>query len=357
MTAPITVPPPLVSTSASVRRIGLAATSGCDRVRTLVRHNADVARVATDMFGLEQEGSSAAALITGNQQEASLLRAGAAPLLEVLTAAERLRPGDMGFLDIRTLPRRRQATETIRLIADRIDGARVDVHLLAQPTFAVELWGARHQFRADFAVLPESRDVSLGEKKSFHDFQGDTDQPAMRSLLDQGGGYYGLQDIALRAAGFGAQADRLEPVLDAVLRGPRVYRLSVADEKDRTLRMLSAETAVDLADTAADAARAAGTTELNDDFVRALAVNRGSHCTACPLRNLCRDESYAAGDLTILSTQTRPAAVPAGTAFRAAALVSGAARPAPQERELAQDAAAVRAELQGAGWQRRRFRA
>jgi hypothetical protein len=114
---------------------------------------------------------------------------------------------------------------------------------------------------------------------------------------------------------------------------------------------------MDIADTAADAARAVGTTQLDEDFVRALPVNRGIHCKACPLRNLCRDESHATGDLTILSTMTRPVAVPAGTAFRAAALVAGAARAAAHERQLAQDAAAVRAELQGAGWATRRFRA
>lgn len=354
---PVTVPDGLVSTSASVRRLGLAATSGCDRVRVLVHQGADPGKVATGVFRLEQEGMSAAALTTGNQQEASLLRAGAAPLLELLADAGRLAPGELGFVDVRTLPVRRQPAETLRLLGGHLAGVHHGVHVVAQPTFEVEIWGRVHRFRADFAVLPGSGPASLGEKKSFHDFEADTDQPAMRALLDQGGAYYALADLALRRRGHHDEADRLEPVLDGVLRGPRVYRLPVADERDRTLRLLSATVSADLDDVAADAARAAGTDTVDVAFVEALGVNRGSHCKACPLRNKCRDDAYAGGDLTVLSKPTRAVAAAAGTATRAASVAAGVTPPAVHEQVLAAEAAAVRSELRGAGWAPRRFSA
>jgi hypothetical protein len=252
---------------------------------------------------------------------------------------------------------RRQPTETLRLLGGHLDGAHHGVHVLAQPTFEVEIWGRVHRFRADFSVLPGTGPSSLGEKKSFHDFDADTDQPAMRALLDQGGAYYALADVALRQAGAPQQADRLDPVLDAVLRGPRIYRLPVLDERDRTLRLLSATVNTDLDDVAADAARTAGTDTVDIDFVDALAVNRGPHCKACPLRNKCRDDAYAGGDLTVLSKPTRAAAAVAGTSTRASAIAAGATPPAPYEAGLAEDAAAVRAELRAAGWSARRFTA
>lgn len=309
------------------------------------------------MFGLEQEGMSAAALTTGNQQEASLLRAGAAPLIELLTSAGRLAPGELGFLDIRSLPARQQPRETLRLIGGRLLGDAHQVHVLAQPMFEVDIWGRTQHFKADFAVLPGAGDASLGEKKSFHDFEADTDQPAMRALLDQGGAYYALADLALRQSGANAAADRLHPVLDAVLRGPRVYQLPVHDERDRTLRLLSTSESADLDDIAADAATDASTTTLDVGFVEALANNRGTHCKACPLRNKCRDEAYTGGDVTILSRPTQVVAAVAGSVARAAAIAAGAVAPAAHEQGLADDAAAVRDELQQVGWQPRRFTA
>jgi hypothetical protein len=340
-----------------VRRLGLAATSGCDRARVLVRQGADLSKIAQDFFGIDAHGISAAALTTGNQQEASLLRAGAAPLIELLSAAGRLLPGEVGFLDIRSLPKARQSKETLRLFGQRLLGGSPGVHLLAQPTFTVTIWGRRQTFRADFAVMSTGSEPSLGEKKSFHDFNADTDQPAMRALLDQGGAYYALADVALRQDGQAAAADQLVPVLDAVLRGPRIYRLPVADERDRTLRMLSSAYAADLDDVAADAARAAGATTLDAAFVEALGTNRGKHCASCPFRNKCRDDAYSTGDLSIVSTSTRPVASVAGTARRAASIVAGATPPARHERDLALQAAATRAELQGTGWTQRRFSA
>jgi hypothetical protein len=136
-----------------------------------------------------------------------------------------------------------------------------------------------------------------------------------------------------------------------------VYRLPVLDERDRTLRLLSATVSADLDDVAADAARDAATGEVDIDFVEALAVNRGSHCKACPLRNKCRDDAYAGGDLTVLSKPTRAAAAVAGTTTRAASVAAGATRPAPHEEGLAADAAAVRTELRDVGWSPRRFTA
>lgn len=351
------VPPELGQTSASVRRLGLAVTSGCDRVRVLTQQGVDTAKVASRLFGLPVEGVSAAALTTGNQQEASLLRAGAAPLLDLLVDGGRLAPGERGFVDIRSLPAARQPTETLRLVAGHLSGDHHGVHLVAQPTFEVRLWGRALRFRADFAVLPGSSDASLGEKKSFHDFEGDTDQAAMRGLLDQGGGYYAFADLALRQAGLAAQAERLRPTLDAVLRGPRIYPIGVAEERDRMLGFLSDATAADLDDIAADAARAAGTTVVTPDLVEALDTNRGRHCTSCPLRNQCRDRAWSAGDLSVLSTPTRTAATAAGSAARAAEVAAGTVVAAPHEQRLAASAAAVRDELTTAGWSPRRFSA
>jgi hypothetical protein len=323
----------------------------------LVHQGVDLSKIAEGFFGVNAHGISAAALTTGNQQEASLLRAGAAPLIELLVAAGRLLPGEVGFVDIRSLPKARQAKETLRLLGERLLGGAHGVHLLAQPTFTVIVWGRAQTFRADFAVMSSGPEPSLGEKKSFHDFNADTDQPAMRALLDQGGAYYALADVALRQDGQAAAADRLSPVLDAVLRGPRIYRLPVADERDRTMRLLSASYSADLDDIAADAARAAGTTTLDAPFVEALDNNRGRHCASCPFRNKCRDDAYTTGDLSIVSTPTRPAASSAGTARRAASIVAGATPPAPHEQDLAVRAAEARAELRGTGWVPRRFSA
>ena len=354
---PVAVPPDLVSTSSSVRRLGLAATSGCDRARVLVHQGADLSKVAHEIFGIDAHGISAAALTTGSQQEASLLRAGAAPLIELLSAAGRLLPGEVGFLDIRSLPTSRQARETLRLLGERLLGGSHGVHVVAQPTFTVTIWGRPQTFRADFAVMSSGPEPSLGEKKSFHDFNADTDQPPMRALLDQGGAYYALADVALRQDGQAAAADQLRPVLDAVLRGPRIYRLPVADERDRTLRLLSAGHSADLDDVAADTARAAGTAILDLGFVEALATNRGKHCASCPLRNKCRNDAYSSGDLSVVSTQTRSVASVAGTARRAASIAVGVTPPALHEQDLARQAAAARAELWGAGWAHRRFTA
>jgi hypothetical protein len=356
-TNPVTVDPGLLQSSGSVRRLGLAATSGCDRVRVLVHHGADVSKVAENLFTLEPQGLSAAALSTGNQQEASLLRAGAAPLIELLTKAGRLAAYEQGFLDIRSLPTDRQVSETLRLIGGNLLGVQNPVHVLAQPTLEVELWGRTQRFRADFAVLPGEGRMSLGEKKTFHDFDADTDQPAMRALLDQGGAYYALLDQALRQAGQNRAADLVIPTLDAVLRGPRVFPLDVTDERDRTLRLLSANVGADLDDVAADAARRAGTGKLDVDFVEELDTHRGSHCKSCPLRNKCRDDAYSAADLTILSPRARAAAVPAASAGRAAAIVAGVQAPAPHEQALADAATATRSELNEASCPTRRFTA
>lgn len=349
--ATLEVPIELRRSRNSVQVLSHAVTSHCERFGALAAAGIDHGAVARAWYGAPADELSVAALLTGQQAEHHLLTEGAEVLARLAVQAGRLREGEDAYLDTRSLGEadlEERAARSLEIFADYLEGRGSAWQIVAHPVFAVELWGERRYYEADYACLPvgERPCLRIGEKKTFYDFDGHTGQAAIASLRNQGAAYYACLIAALRRAGHPGAARAVEPRLDAVLRGPRLYLdWDVAARTAELLAVLEGGGAP-----GADGLALLGAGELGPDALERVPGRVGAHCAACALRVACQRISHGGRQLDVLSEPTARYLRAAGRLPRALELAAGAAPDGADEAALSSGLAAAARALGDLGW-------
>lgn len=350
----LAIPEELRSSRSSVRVLAHALASRCERYRVLAAAGVDHGAAARAWYQAPSEELSAAAMLTGLQAERHLLANDAEVLLALARRTGRLEEADTGVFDTTSLGEKdleRRAEASLATIASYLEGGPCEVSLLIHPVFGVQVFGERRYFEADFCFLPggDPPRLRLGEQKTFYDFDGHTGQAEIAALRDQGAAYYACVITTLRAAGHERAADRVEPLLDAALRGPRLYLdWDVTARTEEFLRAFEDPKRFGAGLEALLEHHRLGGVALGPELFEALAPCAGAHCASCAFRIPCRLDDLAHGRLELLSPPSSRVLAPARTLERAFELAAGS-EPHGGEELLADQLARARSALASCG--------
>jgi hypothetical protein len=332
----------------------VARNPDCTRLRALVMAGINPSTAATKVYGEPiREGQSPFAIAIGNRFDRVVTENGAAVLLELYRAHEKL---DITECKVSILPdlvplgspkdaqhvmaRRRDLTR--QLFAQKLKGDPKAPNIIVKPRIPVTLLGLDHDIEPDALVARDSdRFYRPIEIKSYPDRSGKTDPADVRSACRQAAvGIVAVRNIAGRMGA--AMPELLVPAQgDLVLRVPGSMKATL---RAMTLRgeVDSLERAIEEAPRNLDELETIlppGGSLDDADVLESIPNSYRASCKEhCALTQHCKTAAIACGDPTILGDFAREKLAAAGSISRALDLLRGTGAPprTPSERALAE---------------------